>query len=82
MNYGLWLHGIHVMDENIGVNFITIDTKVATIVTNDDEIPDVSPFPGSIECLVDVTVKAEALSSDTSFESQVSETSFESVQTS
>lgn len=73
------LHRIHVVNQNIAVNLIAVDTKVATIVANDDEIPDISPFPGSIERLVDVTVKAEALPPDRPLESQISEAIFESV---
>lgn len=36
--------GIHVMDQDAAVNLSASDTKVAAIVTGNDQVPNASPF--------------------------------------
>jgi hypothetical protein len=60
----LWFHGIHVMDIKSIVNFVTINTEITTIVSDNDVLTNLLPFARSVKHLVDVSIEPEGCIAD------------------
>jgi hypothetical protein len=52
-------HRIQMVNRDSLMNIVTLNTEVATVVSNDDMIADVTPLLGHVELLVDVTIEPE-----------------------
>lgn len=63
------------------VNFVPVDSQVATVVPDDDLVTQVPPFSRPVECLVEVTVVTESLSPNNPPEGKILEAFFESRKT-
>ena len=70
-------HRIHVMDIDPTVDLVPIDSQIATIVTNDDMIPNLLPLARPVELLVDVAVPTKRGISNVSVEGEVAVALFE-----
>lgn len=63
--------GIHVMDDRIRTNLIARYAQIATVVSYDDVVTKISPFPRRVELLVHPTIKAKGRIAGPSVQSQV-----------
>ena len=72
---------IHVVNEKIAVNLVTIDSEIAAVVAKDDESSNILPLLRSIEPLVDPTVEPEGGSSDLSTKREILKTFLECLKT-
>jgi len=50
---------VHVMDEYLIMDLVTLHPQVATFVADNNFVTNLLPFPGSVELLVDVTIESE-----------------------
>ena len=75
------IHWIDVMNHELAVDFIPFNTKITTVVTNDDVLANLFPLVGRVERLVDVSVKPKCSLTDRASEFQVIEAIFETVVT-
>lgn len=66
------------MDQDSSPNLVTVDSEIATIVSNDDLVSQTSPLGGSVEPLVDVAIESESLFADNPLEGQIVEALSES----
>lgn len=82
MDYVFGTNRIDVVDQNSLVDFETVYTKVATVVSYDDLITDPFPKSRSVERLIDPTIESESFYSDSSSDGQVSKTFFEGLDSS
>ena len=53
------INRIHVVHENLAMDFKPLNAKIAAIITNNDLIAKVLPLSRTIESLVDVPIKPE-----------------------
>lgn len=70
------------MDVETFRNLVSIDTEIATSVTNNDMLTNLSPFSRTVELLVHVSVEAERVETNFSSKLQVIETFFDRGQSS
>jgi hypothetical protein len=66
------------MDQRTRVDLIPRDTKIASVVSDYNIVPNLVPLSRLIEPLVDPPIEAEGSSADLSSEDEVVETFFES----
>lgn len=72
-------HRVHVVNQEISMKIMANNPKIATMITNDDFIPNHSPLSGTVEALVDPTIEAEGSRPHFSSEGQVLEALLEGV---
>ena len=65
------VHRIHVMNVDSIVDIKTFDTKVASVITHDHMVTDITPFSGSIKGLVEVAIKPEGYITNLAVEREV-----------
>lgn len=62
---------IHVMDDQIRMDFVTRNAQITTIVPCYDEIPDGLPFSGPVEALIDPSIVSKRLNSQNSSQLEI-----------
>lgn len=70
-------HRIHVMNIETLVDLIPLNPEIATVVSSNHLVPNTSPFTGSVELLIHVTIETESDLSDLSSQSKICVTIFE-----
>src|ERR671913_954165 len=50
---------IHVMDDWISMNLVTLNAQIASVVSDDDGVSKIPPFPRRVEPLVDPTLETK-----------------------
>lgn len=73
------VHRIHVMDDEFGMDLVSFDSEVTTVVSSDHVVPNLSPFGRGVELLVDVAIEPERRVTDPSSKGEVAVTSYERV---
>ena len=53
------LQRIHVMDDDVSEDFATLDPEIATYVSCDDCLPNLTPLTGRVELLVQPSLMTE-----------------------
>lgn len=71
-------HRVHVVDVHGVMDLVTFDSHVASVVSDDDVVAKIPPFPRGVETLVHPTVKPKGRLSDLTSKGEVAETLFES----
>lgn len=74
-------HRVHVVDVDLVVDLVTGDTKVATQVSSDYEVPSLPPLPRGVKILVDPAIPSKGRITNLALEAQVAETLFETLKT-
>lgn len=70
-------HRIHVMDDDLIVDLMTINAQIQAKISGDNFISNESPLSRCVKALVDVSVEAERGCANTSVETEVFEPLFE-----
>jgi hypothetical protein len=60
MNHVIWSQWIHVMHKKSVVDLVTLYSEIATVVTNNRDVPSLFPLTGCVELLVDPSIKAKS----------------------
>jgi hypothetical protein len=66
INYVPWSNGIHVVNQNLRVDFVARDTEITTIISENNFIPNGPPLARAVKILVEPSVKAERASTNNS----------------
>jgi hypothetical protein len=53
------LHRVHVMDNDVQVDVVPIKAEIATHVSSDDVMTNLTPLSGRVELLIHVAIKPE-----------------------
>lgn len=80
MNNVLFGERIHVVDDQVDVNIVTVHSEIARLISNDHHLTKASPLSRSVEPLIDPSVEPEGLVADLAFQGEVFETLFEGSQ--
>jgi hypothetical protein len=75
------LHRIHVVDQQLTIDWMIRNTKIPTVVSNNHFMPDMPPFSRSVKQLIDVSIETERGNADPTSETEVSETLLERLET-
>ena len=75
----IWSNRVHVVDEDMTIDFVSFKTKIAAIIARNDLISDSFPLSGLVKTLVQITIEPERLISNTTTDSQVIVPIFDSV---
>ena len=62
---------VHVVNENTTINFVSLKTKITTIIARNDLISDSFPLGGLVKPLIQITIEPKGLVSDATTDSQV-----------
>jgi hypothetical protein len=57
-------HWIHVMNDNIRMNLVTLNSQITTIVSYNDVFPKLTPLCRRVELLIDPTIEPERCRTD------------------
>jgi hypothetical protein len=68
---------IHVMNDELCVNIVTIHTEIACLISKNCFLAKLSPFARRVEPLIDPSVETERLTTDLAFQREVLESFLE-----
>ena len=80
MYYVTQINRVHMMNKYLPMYLITLHSKVASIIPNNDRSSDRSPFSGLIKYLIHVPIKSECFFSNNSVQLQIFKSVFKSFQ--
>jgi hypothetical protein len=58
------LQRIHVMDNDVSIDFVTLNPEIATYVSCDYKLADLTPLTGRVELLVQPSLMTEGCDTD------------------
>jgi hypothetical protein len=69
---------VQMVNVETAVNLVTIDPKIASVVSDDDSVPGLTPLTRRVEVLVDPSVESKSRFTDSALESKVAKPLYES----
>lgn len=69
-------HRVHMMDKDLVMDLMPLDTEVTTVISHDNVVSELSPLPRSVESLVQPPVVAKSRDPDSSTKSEVPKSFF------
>lgn len=66
MNYLINPNRVHMMDKQLSMNLVTLNSQITTVIPVDNVVSNVSPLSRPVETLVEVSIEAESSYTDIS----------------